>query len=461
MSPNSKTVLGSGSGVGTEYNVVAKYGQLLTLEGNSIAGDKFLGWYKDGVKIPNPTEYLNFHDGETIEARFGKVITINIQHIGSGTGETTVKQDRQILGKSNGLKTYAIDIVDSLPIVLEHTIDDKTTLFMGWKDIDGNRININDIMLYNGIVIYAEFNIKTLGITIINKGADINSSVSQDGLLLDSKSGKDVSYVVNARIDKDLVISHNSIDSAYVFQEIKDEYGKTYTNTVGMANLKAGMILTILYKLNNATITINHVGNGSGQSSITQGANLLGSGSGQNITYIATPKMSESFIINPIADTHYELIEIQDGMGNIIQPTLAPSQFYNGMIVNIVFGLKSVPPSTGGNNGSNIYHEQIYNLGSKSGTVKIDYNMGGAIPDKLEVWYHGVMVLSTNSVSGNTSEQWQDSNGMTFTETGFTTGTGTLSFNYQPVDFDYSLKVIIKPALSSGTYWEYTVNPPI
>ena len=78
LSLNNKAILGSGSGSNIEYGIVAKYGLPLTLECTPFGTDKFLGWYKDGVKISDTTNFLNFNDGESIEARFGKIITINI-----------------------------------------------------------------------------------------------------------------------------------------------------------------------------------------------------------------------------------------------------------------------------------------------------------------------------------------------------------------------------------------------
>ena len=458
---NNDNILGTGNGSNIEYEIVAKYGKPLLLDTTPFTGDGFLGWYKNGGKISD--EYTGFGDGDIIEARFGKVITINVKHIGNGHGETKVVQDYETKGQSNGGTNYSATIIDSTPIQVSETYDSDTVEFKGWQDVDGKSININTLVLVDGMTIYAEFVKKLIGITIRHKGAIINSTTTQDSIVLGNKIGNDTSYVVNAEVNSDLNISHSVGDAMYKFVDIKDEIGQTYSSNISSSSLRPNMSLTITYILDSLNITVNHVGAGRGHSSVSQGSgNEIGNGNGGSGTsYPIQPIMSQPFTIDAIADTHYELIEIQDGNGTVLGNTLQPSEYYEGMVINIIFGFISVPPQTGGNDGSNIYHEQTYNLGSTAGRVDIDYSMGGVIPDKMEIWYNGVMVLSTDSVAGNTTEQWMDASGVTHTEGGFVASTGTLSFNYIPTNFDYSLKVVIKPAISSGTYWTYTVHPPV
>lgn len=80
----------------------------------------------------------------------------------------------------------------------------------------------------------------------------------------------------------------------------------------------------------------------------------------------------------------------------------------------------------------------MHPLGSTPGTVKIDYNMYGAA-DSMDVYYRDKLVASTNGLVQNT---------------------GSLTFEYAPVNNDYEIKVIVTGG-SSGTAWDYIVNCPV
>ena len=343
MSPNSKTILGSGSGGSdVEYEIVAKYGKPLTLDAIPFSNDSFIGWYKNGARIPN--EYYDFDDGEIIEARFGKVITINIVHIGSGYGETSVAQEKEIIEESNGRSSYSLDVIDEIPIKLEYTLDEKLIEFNGWRDSEGNALNPNSLELYDGMTIYAEFNMKTTNIIVSHKGGDISSSVSQYGIVLNSGEGINTTYTAKPRVDGDLQIIHHSNDSSYEFESIKDELGVTYNDGIVPSNMiRAGMKITISYKLSHIGVTIKHVGTSGGYTKASQDGIKLGDGNGgQGVQY------------NVLIDKNKPLSlygEPQEQQGDMISiflgfeyengtPVGANDTFSDGQIVYAVFDIE-------------------------------------------------------------------------------------------------------------------------
>ncbi len=78
----------------------------------------------------------------------------------------------------------------------------------------------------------------------------------------------------------------------------------------------------------------------------------------------------------------------------------------------------------------------LHSVGSKSGTIQLNYEMY-SIPDKLEVFYEGKLLFSTNGfVSGNKTE--------------------SITYNYNK---ETEIEVIVT-GNDAGTAWEYTVNCP-
>jgi hypothetical protein len=78
----------------------------------------------------------------------------------------------------------------------------------------------------------------------------------------------------------------------------------------------------------------------------------------------------------------------------------------------------------------------LHSVGSKSGTILLNYEMY-SIPDKLEVFYEGKLLFSTNGfVSGNKTE--------------------SITYNYNK---ETEIEVIVT-GNDAGTAWEYTVNCP-
>ncbi len=91
-------------------------------------------------------------------------------------------------------------------------------------------------------------------------------------------------------------------------------------------------------------------------------------------------------------------------------------------------------PAHGGGAG---VHEFVHDMGSDPGEVVIDYQMWN-IADKMELFYHGGKVASTNA---------------------FVSGEGSLSFNYQPVGNDTLVTVRIT-SVNTNTAWVYQINCP-
>jgi hypothetical protein len=86
--------------------------------------------------------------------------------------------------------------------------------------------------------------------------------------------------------------------------------------------------------------------------------------------------------------------------------------------------------------GAGVTRNKHY-VGNKPGLVTIRYNMK-MIPDQMNVYYRGQLVASTNRP---------------------TSFFGGLSFNFQPVDGDYSVMVeVVGP--HRGTEWSYRLDCP-
>jgi hypothetical protein len=77
-------------------------------------------------------------------------------------------------------------------------------------------------------------------------------------------------------------------------------------------------------------------------------------------------------------------------------------------------------------------------LGPHSGTVRIDYNMFD-VPDRLDCYYHGVLVATTGDLVSNT---------------------GTLAWAYDPDAGGPSWCLVVISAPTTGTGWTYTVHCP-
>lgn len=456
MSDNS-TILGSGQGSNIEYPIIAEFGLPLELSVESDEGSSFIGWYKDNIEIPS--SYLHFNLEETIEARFGKLITLNVQHKGDGVGETSVSQNKTIKGQSNGSGAYSMSVVEGVPINPKHFYSSDTVHFVGWEDINGNMIDFKRYLPKDNDTIFARFEVIKLGVNIVHQGGLINSSASQDGFVLASEVSDNIIYGFQARIDKDIEIAHSVDNTSFEFVGIVDEFGKTYTNTISSSEIREGMKLTITYEMAEAKVTFNHVGQGGGTSAVYQFGNELHTESGSDITYSLNVDASNPIDISVEADSNYSFLELQNESGEIITSPI--NNPYDGMVVNVVFAVKSVEPDTNmEGEGSNSYHEQLFNLGSKEGDVRVFYSMGSAIPDKMEVWYGDSLVATTSEKEGNTTENYIDKDGQQKTEDGFVLDTGSLTFPYNPTNFDYNIKVVIKPAISSNTRWLYRVYAP-
>ena len=81
----------------------------------------------------------------------------------------------------------------------------------------------------------------------------------------------------------------------------------------------------------------------------------------------------------------------------------------------------------------------LHSVGSMSGTIQLNYEMY-SIPDKLEVFYEGKLLFSTNGfVSGNKSE--------------------SIVYEYNDSTKTEEIEVIVTGD-NAGTAWEYTVNCP-
>lgn len=89
-----------------------------------------------------------------------------------------------------------------------------------------------------------------------------------------------------------------------------------------------------------------------------------------------------------------------------------------------------------------------HHLGNQNGVVKIRYDMK-QVPDKLEVYYEGILVASTFDISGNVD-------GYVGTGLGISC-CGELQFNYKKNKEDYCTVVVTG---LGGTVWEYFIYCP-
>jgi hypothetical protein len=78
------------------------------------------------------------------------------------------------------------------------------------------------------------------------------------------------------------------------------------------------------------------------------------------------------------------------------------------------------------------------NLGTEPGRVTIDFNHY-RVPDRIEVWYHGLMLASTP---------------------GMVNGRNRISFNWQPQFNDPYVEVVVVANRMFPTRWVYRVNCP-
>jgi hypothetical protein len=79
-----------------------------------------------------------------------------------------------------------------------------------------------------------------------------------------------------------------------------------------------------------------------------------------------------------------------------------------------------------------------HGLGTTAGTVRISYEMY-SIPDRLDCYYHGVLVATTG---------------------GLVSGAGELTWAYDPQDGDPSWCLVVMSAPNDGTAWTYTLSCP-
>ncbi len=87
--------------------------------------------------------------------------------------------------------------------------------------------------------------------------------------------------------------------------------------------------------------------------------------------------------------------------------------------------------------GGGRYTEKFHELGTVTGTVKIDYDMYSA-PDRMDVYYQNQLLATTNGEVMNK---------------------GSLSFSYRPVNGVTQIKVVITNTAGNSN-WEYMVNCP-
>lgn len=80
-----------------------------------------------------------------------------------------------------------------------------------------------------------------------------------------------------------------------------------------------------------------------------------------------------------------------------------------------------------------------HSLGSLAGTVRITFDMF-SIPDRMDCFYRGVLVASTG---------------------GLVSGSGALTWNYDPLPDDPTWCVVKMSAPNAGTAWTYTVHCPM
>jgi hypothetical protein len=78
------------------------------------------------------------------------------------------------------------------------------------------------------------------------------------------------------------------------------------------------------------------------------------------------------------------------------------------------------------------------NLGTEPGRVTIEYNHF-RVPDRIEVWYHGLLLASTPGMVGGRSQ---------------------ISFNWQPQFNDPYVEVVVVANRMFPTRWVYRVNCP-
>lgn len=89
-------------------------------------------------------------------------------------------------------------------------------------------------------------------------------------------------------------------------------------------------------------------------------------------------------------------------------------------------------------NGGKGYTEWVHNLGTNSGMVIIDFNMQN-IPDKMEIYYDGQIVATTQAL---------------------VSGTGSLSFYYPALPDKPTYCKVVLTAPSDGTQWSYHIGCP-
>ena len=94
--------------------------------------------------------------------------------------------------------------------------------------------------------------------------------------------------------------------------------------------------------------------------------------------------------------------------------------------------------------------ETIHELGPDPGIVQIEYDMA-SVPDKLEVYYQGNLVVSTSQIPGN-------SNGYVGGSIPAAGCCGILEFSYQPVSKDYQCTVMVTGP--DKTNWSYLLKCP-
>ena len=109
---------------------------------------------------------------------------------------------------------------------------------------------------------------------------------------------------------------------------------------------------------------------------------------------------------------------------------------------------KLIPCNTKSNSGGDGVTTNIHYLGIDEGNVIVYYDMDN-IPDKLEVFYEGIRLVSTFEVPGNENGYVGKNN-----QGG---ETGRLTFYYKPVNDNYC-KIIVSGG--NGTSWSYTLGCP-
>lgn len=453
-------LLGSATGgEGTQYSFTATYGNPLNLKATATHGE-FISW--TGLNNPITTsEYpvYSFADGIVIEARFEEVCNITVIHEG-GSGITTVTQDGKGVGRGvggNGINYQVRAIGDSI-LHLKAT-PHIGNIFVGWRDGDGNILGDELVDFYDGMTLIAMFR-ELAEIVIMHKGSGTGETQIRQGskLLGSGAGGRNVHYKVQADSSLPLLLYANpTSDSRFVRWE--DIYGNEITSP--LETLPEDLGIYAVFEKSGA-LTVMHKGVGSGTTSVTQNNVQLGTRhGGENTAYTVDVQHDAPIVLMASADAGYTFVEWQDAAtGARITPPL--NGLEGNKTIYAIFAIESVAPGSNMTaDGGNEYHEQEYLLGSKGGRVVLDYYMYSSIPDRAEIWYNGTMVACTNEKPGHTTEEWKDANGNLHTDNGFVLDDGTIGFNYNPVNFNYTCKVIIKPKNSGGTAWRYTLNPPV